>query len=303
MVGTLQPLDKKFAIVDQNGNPTEYFIRWAQQKQIDSSQGITAAQAAEIADEIANAAIVEYLDNHRLQEGIGIQITPSGNLTDEPTISADIQELLDQISTTRGAIIYRGLLGWASLAPGIAGEVLSTQGAGADPSWVAQAGGGGGNVLIDDQILGADAASITFSSIPATYTDLLVQYEAKRAAGADAAFAVSINGDVGANYQYYEENRFGTGSNGAAFYAHVGTAANSGAGAGIFSPGYIEIPNYADAARYKTLRGAGMFWTALCEQRHHATWRSNAVINSLQFLFGAGGNFVAGTRFQLYGVP
>lgn len=35
MPGTLQPLDQKFAIVDSQGRPTEYFIRWAQQKQID----------------------------------------------------------------------------------------------------------------------------------------------------------------------------------------------------------------------------------------------------------------------------
>jgi hypothetical protein len=136
MVGTLQPLDRKFAIADQFGNPTEYFIRWAQQKQIDISEGITADQANEL--------IVEYLAAHQLQEGTGIQITPSGNLTDEPTISADVQEILDQLTATRGTVIYRGLLGWAALLPGTAGHVLSTNGAGADPTWVAQSGGGGG---------------------------------------------------------------------------------------------------------------------------------------------------------------
>lgn len=135
MVGILQPLDQKFAIVDTHGNPTDYFIRWAQQKQIDIEGAITADQAI--------ALIVQYLDEHRIQEGTGIQITPSGNLTDEPVISADVQEILDQITATRGAIIYRGLLGWAALLPGTAGYLLSTNGAGADPTWIAPSGGGG----------------------------------------------------------------------------------------------------------------------------------------------------------------
>lgn len=43
MTGTLQPLDNKFPIVDKDGRPTDYFIRWAQQKQIDI--GASATQA------------------------------------------------------------------------------------------------------------------------------------------------------------------------------------------------------------------------------------------------------------------
>jgi len=35
MAGNLQPLDQKFPIVEKNGTPTLYFIRWAQQRQID----------------------------------------------------------------------------------------------------------------------------------------------------------------------------------------------------------------------------------------------------------------------------
>ena len=135
MPGTLQPLDQKFQIVREDRTPTEYFIRWAQQKQIDIGDSITAEQAVQILE--------DYLADHQLQEGSGIQITPSGNLSDMPTIAADVQEILDQISTTRGSIIYRGLLGWAALPPGASGEFLKSQGAGADPVWAA--GGGGGS--------------------------------------------------------------------------------------------------------------------------------------------------------------
>ncbi len=132
MTGQLQPLDQKFAIVDQRGNPTEYFIRWAQQRQID------------IGDSINLGDLQTYLTEHSLQEGAGIQITPSGDLNDSPTISADVQEILDQLSSSRGAVIYRGLLGWEVLLPGTNGFFLKTSGPGTDPAWASAGGGGSG---------------------------------------------------------------------------------------------------------------------------------------------------------------
>ena len=47
------------------------------------------------------------------------------------------------IGSTRGSILYRGASGWTALMPGTSGYVLSTNGSGADPTWVAQTGGGG----------------------------------------------------------------------------------------------------------------------------------------------------------------
>lgn len=131
MAGELQPLDEKFAIVDDQGRPTLYFIKWCQQRQIDITDALTLLQ------------LEEYFDTHKLQEGSGIQFNPDGNIKNSPIISADAQEILDQISTTRGTVLYRGLLGWAGLAPGTAGQFLKTNGAGADPAWAAGGGGGG----------------------------------------------------------------------------------------------------------------------------------------------------------------
>jgi len=44
--------------------------------------------------------------------------------------------LLDTVSSTRGTILYRGASAWLALAAGTAGQVLQTNGAGADPSWI-----------------------------------------------------------------------------------------------------------------------------------------------------------------------
>lgn len=75
MTGILQPLDQKFAIVDSSGNPTDYFTRWAQQRQID------------IGDSITLGDLEAFLTDHKLQEGSGIALTPDGDLNNSPSIS------------------------------------------------------------------------------------------------------------------------------------------------------------------------------------------------------------------------
>jgi hypothetical protein len=135
MTGKLQPLEQSFAIVGPDGRPTQYFIRWAQQRQIDITASITAENATQL--------IIEYLASHPLIAGSGIALTPSGNLTDSPSISALVQQILDQITTTHGSVLYRDAAAWAALAPGTAGQFLRTNGAAADPDWASPSGGGG----------------------------------------------------------------------------------------------------------------------------------------------------------------
>ena len=47
----------------------------------------------------------------------------------------EVQAALNSISSTRGTILYRGASAWVALAPGVSGQFLKTQGAGADPVW------------------------------------------------------------------------------------------------------------------------------------------------------------------------
>lgn len=55
MVGVPQPLSENFRLVNEDGTPTAYFIQWAQQRQIDIEDGITAAQAQALIDDWAAA--------------------------------------------------------------------------------------------------------------------------------------------------------------------------------------------------------------------------------------------------------
>lgn len=62
MTGTLQPLSKQFAIVDSGGLPTDYFIRWAQQKQIDIGSSVTSSEAQTLIDQ----AIADFEANRSI---------------------------------------------------------------------------------------------------------------------------------------------------------------------------------------------------------------------------------------------
>lgn len=135
MVGQPQPLNSNFPIVKEDGTPTELFLRWAQERQRDIQDGIDAAQA--------NQLIADWAAQREIIAGVGLD--GGGSLSNDVTIDANTQAILDAISTTHGAVLFRGASDWQALAPGSAGQVLGTNGPGADPAWVANGGGGGGS--------------------------------------------------------------------------------------------------------------------------------------------------------------
>ena len=79
MAGNLQPLDQIFKIVKPDGTPTEYFIRWAQQRQIDIAGGITAAQAQDLIDAWALTRDIIA----------GVGLSGGGNLSADVTIDLE----------------------------------------------------------------------------------------------------------------------------------------------------------------------------------------------------------------------
>lgn len=79
MPGNLQPLVDNQKIVKSDGTPTDYFIRWAQQRQIDISAGITAAEAQALIDAWAAARDVVA----------GFGLSGGGFLSSDITINLD----------------------------------------------------------------------------------------------------------------------------------------------------------------------------------------------------------------------
>lgn len=94
------------------------------------------------AQTVTNAKMATMPANRIKANNTGSTATPT-----DVTLTA----LLDSaISNSRGAILYRGASNWSPLAPGVAGQILQTNGAGADPAWSA----GGGIPKVDSVIAG-----------------------------------------------------------------------------------------------------------------------------------------------------
>lgn len=76
MPGNAQPLVSSVKVVNDDGTPTDYFIRWAQERQIDITAGITAAQAQQLIDDWAAARDIIA----------GTALNGGGNLSSDVTI-------------------------------------------------------------------------------------------------------------------------------------------------------------------------------------------------------------------------
>ena len=79
MASKLQPLVNNQAIVNPDGTPTQYFIRWAQQRQIDISKGVTLEQVT--------AAINDWAALREVIAGTGL--SGGGPLSSDVTLNLD----------------------------------------------------------------------------------------------------------------------------------------------------------------------------------------------------------------------
>ena len=73
-----------------------------------------------------------------------------------------VSSLLDTLSATQGAVIFRGSAGWQALGPGISGYVFTTQGAAANPIWSSPSAAGVSSVGGQTGAIGV-AGNITMS--------------------------------------------------------------------------------------------------------------------------------------------
>lgn len=95
--------------------------------------------------------ISNIASNNILANITGGSAAPIGN-----TLTAVMDAVF---GNTRGEVLYRGATGWAALAPGTAGNVLTAGGAGADPAWAAGGAGGSSSVMWCDSLSGFTASA------------------------------------------------------------------------------------------------------------------------------------------------
>ena len=160
--------------------------------------------------------------------------------------------------------------------------------------------------LIQTVTVGAGgAASIQFSSIPQTYTDLVLLYSGRstRAAGGDDLY-IRFNG-LSTNLSSLD--LYGTGSAAASFsdasIAYVGYFTGDTATASVFSNGSIYIPNYTVSIA-KTISGDAVSEnnaTAATQLFGSGLWNNTAAITQIN-IYALNGNWKQYSSASLYGI-
>ena len=157
-------------------------------------------------------------------------------------------------------------------------------------------------VALATQTLGTAASSVTFSSISASYTDLVLITSAKNNTGAQYRLQLSFNGDRSTSV-YSVTKLTGNGSTAASSRvsnATYGAIIIGTIGSTNFDNAITHIMNYSNATTYKTaLARAG---TGTSVEMVVGLWRSTSAINSIKVLSEGATNFIVGSTLTLYGI-
>jgi hypothetical protein len=157
---------------------------------------------------------------------------------------------------------------------------------------------------IATQTLGSAAASVTFSSIPQGYTDLVLVANTK-AGATDNAIFMRFNGDSASNYSTTElrGNGSAAGSARASSQTAIYPSWYIAPGTSNFSHNMIlHLMNYANGTTYKTTLSRAN--NTDVNQGTEATvglWRSTSAITSIELSLSAT-TFSIGSTFSIYGI-
>lgn len=187
-------------------------------------------------------------------------------------------------------------------SPQLSNPVISVSGVSAS---------GSTRVKIGEVSLSSTSATITFSSIPAAYRHLTIEWLARGTSTAEETVAIRFNGDASASYDFQSMDATGAGLSAAEGFGQtnstVGSVPGTGQAASIYNSGIINIPLYANTFSEKQaiahcFRKAGTATGNLHTEYKCTAWRNTASITSIT-LFPGGGSFAANSLFTLYGEP
>jgi len=146
------------------------------------------------------------------------------------------------------------------------------------------------------------AASIDFISIPSTYTDLVLEYSTRAAAGAQYAILISFNGSSASFTGKYLQGNGASASSGSSAQ-FIGIAPGSGYTANSFGNGSVYIPNYAGATN-KSFSADDVIETnatTTYADLSAGLWSNTAAITSIS-IAPSSTTFVQYSTAYLYGV-
>lgn len=159
--------------------------------------------------------------------------------------------------------------------------------------------------LIQEQVLSSSAASVTFSSIPGTYKDLVLEMFVRGAnASADVDIFGRFNSDTGSNYSFTVLTGNGSSASSARGTSQVrlyfGSVPAANAASNVYGTIYADLMSYANTNVNKTCQArsgdAGNATRAMV-----TPWRSTSAVTAVE-LFAGAGNIASGSVFRLWGV-
>jgi len=159
--------------------------------------------------------------------------------------------------------------------------------------------------LIASVSLSSAAASIDFTSIPGTYTDLLIKASLRSAtASVNPGLLIKFNTSA-ANFT--GRNAYGNGSSAASYSdtsGEIGTLAGNGATANTFGNCEIYIPNYAGSANksFSVDSVNENNATSASQYLYANLWSQTAAITAISLLSGGAVNLMQYSTATLYGI-
>lgn len=280
-MGKLQGLTDKFKIVNPDGTPTLYFINLLQ------GRGVLTENDHDLLEAIA-----------ALDIEASSPITGGGVLAE----AAELDPPKIIIGHAESGVVPN-TYGDTGFTPKITVDEFGHVTEAEDVPF----SGGGSLVLIQEQILGANQTVVTFTAIPNTYKDLVLVSSHRGSvanAGGDQPLMLQFNNDTGNNYNSIVWSRFEASSQ----------VLNTSAGRWGYNisydngnrwPSETTIYDYAGNSHKHWMGRAGLFGGGNFANRLiDGWWASNTAISEIDIFInggGANGDFVTGSKFQLYG--
>jgi hypothetical protein len=151
--------------------------------------------------------------------------------------------------------------------------------------------------------LGSSASSVTFSSIPATYRDLVLVFDGT-ATASGSSLRLEANADTGTNYSLIR-----AGGNGSSTFSSTATTnhvpliwSNQELGT-TRSNAIAQVMDYSATDKHKTflVRENNHNASGPAVVMYAARWANTAAITQLR-VFVAANNIASGTTLSLYGI-
>lgn len=165
--------------------------------------------------------------------------------------------------------------------------------------------------LIQSTVLGSNSSSVSFTNLgtyASTYQHLQLRIVTRNTSNVGTgALLMTLNGDTAQNYTFHELRGNGSSVTSSAVvpYGYILPSWNphGGTNPSNFGVAVADILDWSSTSKFKTVRSlTGVLSYANFISMFSGVWRSTAAITSITFTAEAGNQFVAGSRYSLYGI-